>query len=366
MYIIDIKLHNFRNYRELSLSPARGVNVLIGSNAQGKTNLLEAVYLCATARSRRARSSGQMIAFGEERAFARVAVDNNGLTDRVSINLANGKKGVMVNGAAVAKLGDLFGALYAVLFAPEDLGLVKSGPAERRRFMDLELCQLSPVYYYDLSNYCKSLAQRNNLLRDARVRGRADDALGVWDDTLSDLGERIVKKRAEFAETLAETAARIHSRVTGGRESLRIVYRPSVRPGLFADALRENRSRDISRGMTCSGAHKDDLAFVINGRDARLYGSQGQQRTAALSVKLSEALIILEEKGVSPVLLLDDVFSELDESRREQLLDYTSGLQTFITAADASDVSRETAKSGARIYRVENGTISGAGPPGFF
>ena len=370
MLIRSITLANFRNYEKLNISPCGGVNVFLGNNAQGKTNLLEAIYFCATGRSRRTPYDRNLIRFGEKEARVCVKVtDENGKSeDKIDVFLRkNGKKSIAVNGMAIKRLGELFGVLYVVSFSPEDLDIVKDGPLARRRFIDLELCQLSPVYYYDLKQYHRILLQRNNLLKEISKdsRGALMDSLSVWDEQLVAFGCAIMAKRAEFLTRLGGYASKIHADITGGAEELTVSYKPDVSPERFMDKLISNRKRDIYQGQTGAGIHKDDIGFEINSIDARLFGSQGQQRTAALSAKLSEIEMIVSEKHEKPVLLLDDVFSELDTSRQEFLLDAAADCQTMITATGAENglnrITNEQHFNNEETHRtffVKNGEIS--------
>ena len=362
MFVSRASLLDFRNYENLRLDLGQGVNILCGANAQGKTSFLEAIGFCATGRSRRTSFDRELVRFQAREAHMHVEVTADNVTDRIAVHLRReGPKGFAVNGLPVRRLGDLFGTLLVVMFSPEDLQLVKSGPAERRRFYDMELCQLSPVYYYELQQYYKILKQRNALLkrlqksRDAALR----ESLSAWDGQLVAYGLRVMAHRRRFTEKIARLSAAVHAGVTQDTEALRVVYKPNVTEEEFADKLRRNIDRDILLGATGAGIHKDDAVFLINGYDARLYGSQGQQRTVALSLKLAEMALIIEDKKETPVLLLDDVFSELDESRQKCLLRSISGVQTILTCTGVEDILRDYARNAdTHLYTVENGTIS--------
>ncbi|MDR1704630.1 MAG: DNA replication/repair protein RecF, partial [Clostridiales bacterium] len=343
MFLESVKAKDFRNLNGgtketgLGLELSRGVNILTGMNAQGKTNFIEAVYFCATARSHRTANHGELIRFGEDAALISINVSrgvDGRYKDRIEMSLKRtGKNAVVksarVNGVPIDKLGDLLGILYCVIFSPENLSLVKSGPGERRRFMDMELCQVSKVYYYELKQYYHILRQRNALLKGMQKGAGAGDTLELWDAQLAESGGRIVSLRRAYIESISRVAAGIHQRICG--EEFSAVYRPSVTAGEFLDKLKKNRETDIRNGSTGCGVHKDDVQFIINGLDSRVYGSQGQQRTTALSLKLAEVIMIREEKGETPLLLLDDVMSELDAARQEHLLSAISGAQTIIT-----------------------------------
>lgn len=361
MYITEVSLQGFRNLAQLKIEPSQGINVIYGSNAQGKTNFLESLYFCAMGRSMRGKSDQQLIHFDAEESHIRMMVQRKNRYDRIDVHLKqNEKKGIAVNGLPVRKLGDLFGTLYAVIFSPEDLSLVKDGPGERRRFLDMELCQLSKVYYYDLQQYYRILKQRNNLLKEIQKKPDLSETLFVWDAQMAEYGERIISARKGFLLRLDEIAAEKLSRLTGGRDQLQTIYKPNCEEGMLAEKLRRNLDRDISFGATQSGPHKDDMIFSIDGREVKVYGSQGQQRTTALAARLAEIDLIREETGEEPVLLLDDVFSELDERRQKFLLESIGGLQAFVTCTGIEDsVKKYIAKD--NLFYVENGVITPQG-----
>lgn len=357
MYITEIFLQGFRNLSQLHIEPSEGINVIYGSNAQGKTNFLESLYFCAMGRSMRGKSDQQLIAFDAQESHIRLLVQTQNRRDKIDVHLKqNEKKGIAVNGLPVKRLGELFGTLYAVIFSPEDLSLVKDAPTERRRFLDMELCQLSRVYYYDLQQYYRILKQRNNLLKEIQKKPSLQETLFVWDEQMVEYGERIIAARRRFLVRLDEIAAEKLARLTGGRDSLQTLYRPNCEEGSFAERLHRNLERDILFGATQSGPHKDDISFLVNGREAKVYGSQGQQRTTALAARLAEIDLIREETGELPVLLLDDVFSELDESRQKYLLESIDGLQAFVTCTGIEDSVRKYI-SRDNLFYVENGNI---------
>jgi len=354
MKIHTISFTDFRNLQDSAHELAGGLNILYGDNAQGKTNFLEAAYICATGRSQRGAPDREMIRFGEKQAHVSVQIDDG---SRIDVHLSrDGKKRAAVNRAPVRRLGDLFGNLLTVVFSPEDLRLIKSGPGERRRFMDIELCQLNRVYYYELQQYYRALKQRNNLLREIRRRGAAADTLPVWDRQLAEYGRKISRRRGAFLETLNPIASEIHARITSRKETLNIGYAPNAPAALLEDLLEKNRDRDISQGATSAGIHRDDLIFSVNGVDCRVYGSQGQQRTASLSAKLAEVRLIREHKSHDPILLLDDVLSELDRDRQRFLLESMEHIQIIMTCTGVEDILRNT-PAGSKIMRVTGGRV---------
>ena len=357
MYIETLSVQNFRNFTNLKISLSQGVNIFCGENAQGKTNVLESIYFCATGRSQRTHIDKELIQFNQNFAHIQTIVNRENTYDKIDLHLKkDAKKGIAVNGVPVKKLGELFGVLLVVIFSPEDLYLVKSGPAERRKYIDLELCQLSSIYYYELQNYYKILKQRNNLLKNIQKNKSLLDSLFVWDTQLVEHGIKIIAHREEFIKRLSSVAENLHDKITCGKEKLQIFYRPSVVAAEFSKRLNKYIERDIFQGSTSIGIHKDDFSFFINGIDAKTYGSQGQQRTASLSTKLAQIEIIKEEKDEYPILLLDDVLSELDESRQRYLIENTFFIQTIITCTDAYDVLK-IFKDSVSIYRVENGEV---------
>lgn len=357
MHITEISQRGFRNLSQLQIAPSAGINVFYGNNAQGKTNFLESLYFCAVGRSMRGKSDRQLIRFGQEECHIRAVVQRAQRYDRIDVHLrTNEKKGIAVNGLPVKRLGELFGTLYAVVFSPEDLSLVKDGPAQRRRFLDMELCQLSRVYYYDLQQYYRVLKHRNNLLKEIAKKPSLQETLFLWDEQLAGYGERVIAARKRFLLRLDEMAAEKLLRLTGGKDRLQTAYSPSCEEGLLAEKLRRNFERDLYLGATQSGPHKDDITFLIDGREVKAYGSQGQQRTTALALRLAEIDLIREETGEVPILLLDDVFSELDERRQRFLLGSMEGLQAFFTCTGIEDSIRKYIHRDNLFY-VENGVI---------
>lgn len=362
MRIKGIELRNYRNYGALSLAPDAGLNVFEGRNAAGKTNILEAVFLCALGRSHRTPRDAELLKEHEPFGSVRLFLETRGGTRSIRIELCEGdRKRVFLDETATARTGELMGCLNVVMFSPEDLQLVKDGPAERRRFLDMELSQLKPAYYYDLQQYNSALKNRNLLLKETPIRY---DMIELWDEQLSKLGARIMTERARFLASLSETAQTLHARMSGERERLVVSYEPSVPfrnpdrlPETLQEQLTERLERDIFRGFTSVGPHRDDLGLDLNGRDVRVYGSQGQQRTTALSLKLSEIELIRANRGESPVLLLDDVFSELDGDRQARLLEVVSDCQAFVTCTHLQEFARlETLQM--QVWHVENGHVT--------
>nr|WP_296156975.1 DNA replication/repair protein RecF [uncultured Blautia sp.] len=338
MYIESVQLKNFRNYENLELKLDKGTNIFYGDNAQGKTNILESVYICGTTKSHKGSKDREIIRFGEEESHIRMNVIKDELTYKIDMHLRKNKaKGVAINGLPIRKARELFGIVNLVFFSPEDLNIIKNGPGERRRFMDLELCQLDQIYLTDLAGYNHIVNQRNRLLKDIYMNPGLQETLDIWDMQMVQYGAKVIRKRKDYVKDLNEVIQDIHKNLTGGEEHLEVIYEPSVEAEVFGETLQRNREKDSKMKLTSAGPHRDDLCFMVNGIDIRKYGSQGQQRTAALSLKLSEIYLVKKKIKDTPVLLLDDVLSELDSSRQMYLLDSIHDIQTLITCTGLDD-----------------------------
>lgn len=358
MIIKSVELLNFRNYRELAISFDKGTNILFGDNAQGKTNILEAAYMSGTTKSHKGSRDKEMIRFGESEAHIRTIVEKQGKEYRIDMHLRqNRSKGIAVNKIPMKKASELFGILNIVFFSPEDLNIIKNGPAERRRFLDAELCQLDKIYLSDLSDYNKILNQRNKLLKDMIYRPELADTLPIWNQQLVETGKRIIKRRRRFVQELSEIVRDIHYRISGEKEEMRLIYEPSVPEDLFEAELERFDGRDRKLCLTSVGPHRDDLLFSVRDVDIRKFGSQGQQRTAALSLKLSEIELVKKLIHDTPVLLLDDVLSELDSGRQNYLLNNIYDTQTIITCTGLDEFIKNRFTIN-KVFRVVNGTVS--------
>ena len=341
MNIRSIELKNFRNYENLEISFDEGTNILFGDNAQGKTNILEAAYMSGTTKSHKGSRDREMIRFGEEEAHLKTVVVRGGREYQIDMHLKkNRAKGIAIDKIPIKKASELFGILNIVFFSPEDLNIIKNGRAERRRFLDSELCQLDRIYLADLTNYNKILAQRNKLLKDMIYRPSLSDTLPVWDMQLIETGKKIIRRRKQFVDELREIVSDIHYRISGGKEELFLKYEPNIDDIFFEDELSRAKEKDKKLCQTSVGPHRDDLLFSIGDVDIRKYGSQGQQRTSALSLKLSEIELVRKSISDTPVLLLDDVLSELDSSRQNYLLNNISDTQTIITCTGLDEFVR--------------------------
>ena len=358
MYIESVQLKNFRNYDSLELDLAQGTNIFYGNNAQGKTNILEALYLCGTTKSHRGSKDKDMIQFGKDESHIRMMVKKGELSYRIDMHLKKNKaKGVAINGLPIRKASELFGVVNLVFFSPEDLNIIKNGPGERRRFLDLELCQLDRIYLTDLASYNHIVNQRNKLLKDIWVQPSLKDTLDIWDMQMAEYGRKIIDKRREFIQELNETVRKIHYNLTGGIEELNVIYEPDCTAENLESAISAHRDKDMRMKLTSVGPHRDDLCVMANGIDIRRYGSQGQQRTAALSLKLSEIYIVKKKIKDTPVLLLDDVLSELDSSRQNYLLESISDIQTLITCTGLDDFISHQFQIN-KVFQVVQGTVS--------
>ncbi|PXX54191.1 DNA replication and repair protein RecF [Hungatella effluvii] len=357
MIIESIELKNYRNYDKLHMDFSHGTNILYGDNAQGKTNILEAIYVCATTKSHRGSKDKEIIQFDRDESHIKLNVRKRDVPYRIDMHLKkNRAKGVAVNGVPIKKASELFGIVNVVFFSPEDLNLIKNGPAERRRFIDLELCQLNKLYVHSLVQYNKIVTQRNKLLKDIMFRPDYEETLDIWDMQLVQYGREVIRCRDAFVSQLNDLVGPIHRQLSGEKESLHISYEPNVTVDMFEDTLRKSRPSDLKQRTTLTGPHRDDLSFIINDIDIRRYGSQGQQRTAALSLKLAEIELVKKTVNDYPILLLDDVLSELDGSRQNHLLSGINHIQTMITCTGLEDFVNNRFRID-KIFKVVSGEV---------
>lgn len=357
MIIKSLELADFRNYEELNISFDKGTNILYGDNAQGKTNILEAIYVSATTKSHKGSKDKEIVNFNKEEAHIRTYLEKEDVEYRVDMHLRKNKsKGIAIDGQKIKKAADLLGLLNVVFFSPEDLAIIKNGPSERRRFADMELCQLDSFYLYNLNHYNKIINQRNKLLKDMYFNPGLKETLNIWDSQLVSFGSKIIERRELFSKQLCEIIGEIHSKLSGGKEELIVKYEPDVSIEEFETKMRENQERDIRAKMTQAGPHRDDFSFIVNGIDIRKFGSQGQQRTAALSLKLSEIELVKKVAKDTPVLLLDDVLSELDSNRQNYLLNSIGDIQTIITCTGLDEFVNNRFEIN-KIFKVTNGVV---------
>lgn len=359
MYIQSLELNNYRNYGSLNIDFDNGTNILYGNNAQGKTNILEAIYLAGTTKSHRAVRDREIIKFNEQEAHIKVVIKKNNIPVRIDMHLKKSRsKGIAINGIPIRKASELFGICNVVFFSPEDLNIIKNGPMERRRFMDMELCQLDKVYVHNLVNYNKIINQRNKLLKDIGFGNDKElrDTLDIWDMQLADYGAKLITRRNQFICDINEIIYEIHRKLTDNREELNVKYEPNIIGNNLYEELIRCREKDFKLKSTTVGPHRDDISFLIGDVDIRKYGSQGQQRTAALSLKLSEIELVRLMINDIPILLLDDVLSELDSNRQKQLLESLDNIQTIITCTGLDEFI-ENRFSIDTIYEVISGTV---------
>lgn len=360
MIVESLKLQNYRNYEYLNMNFDEKINIIYGDNAQGKTNILESMYVCATSKSHRGSKDREIIRFDNDESHIKVNVKKNDMNYRIDMHLKKNKpKGIAVNGIPIKRAVELFGILNIVFFSPEDLNIIKNGPSERRRFIDMELSQLDKIYLDCLINYNKVVNQRNSLLKEYAFSGREDiiSSLDIWDMQLVKYGNDVIKSREKFVKEINDLVKSIHKKLSGDREQLEIIYEPCVKEQDFESELVRVRDRDLKFKCTNIGPHKDDMCFLINGMDVRKYGSQGQQRTAALSLKLAEIELVKQIIHDTPVLFLDDVLSELDSRRQNFLLDSIGNIQTMITCTGLEEFINNRFSIN-KIFKVVNGTVS--------
>lgn len=358
MIIKSIELADYRNYDSLSLQFDSGTNILYGDNAQGKTNILEAIYVVSTTKSHKGSKDKEIVNFNKEEAHIRAYLEKEGVETRVDMHLRKSKsKGIAIDGQKIKKAADLLGLCNVVFFSPEDLGIIKNGPAERRRFVDMELCQLDSFYLYNLNHYNKIVNQRNKLLKDMYMNPDLKETLSIWDMQLASFGSKLIERRKLFVEQLNEIIYDIHKKLSGGKEEIVIRYEPDVEIEDFEKKLRLNQDRDIKAKMTSVGPHRDDFSFYVGNVDIRRFGSQGQQRTAALSLKLSEIELVKKLTKDTPVLLLDDVLSELDSSRQNYLLNSIGNIQTIITCTGLEEFVNNRFEVN-KVFKVSEGTVT--------
>ena len=359
MFIKRLQMLNYRNYNVLDISLGPHVNVFMGDNAQGKTNILEGIYYCAFARSHRTSKDRELINWNADNALLSVSVGRERLDKRIDISiLKDGKKAIQINKIKIKKIGELFGNFNVVMFSPEDLKIIKDSPGVRRKFIDMELCQLNPKYYYNLVQYNKVLNERNSILRNRNIN---KDILEVYDMQLVEFGYNIIMERLEYIKKLNKYSEKIHSDITSGKEKIEFRYTSTIKDlenikDNFYALLEKNRVRDSERGITSVGPHRDDFIVLINDIDTKSYGSQGQQRTAVLTIKFASLKIIKELTGEHPVLLLDDVLSELDFSRKRYILSTIGDIQTIITCTGIEDFY-EYLDDKSKVFKVKDGEI---------
>ena len=372
MFVKSISFENYRNLKKIKILPSEGINVICGDNAQGKTNLIEGMWLFTGGRSFRGAKDSELISFGSKKACAELCFYSQGRDQTLSITINNGKRTAVLNDVPRSYMSQIIGSFCAVVFSPDHLTLIKSGPEERRSFIDAAICQIRPSYASVLSRYKRIMNERNALLKDIPRHRELEDTLDIWNERLANEGSLAARERFAYVEKLRELAVKFYEGISDGKEELSISYKTGYggEKAMSREELKEKmlsslikrQSDDIYCGFTTSGIHRDDLTVQINGREAKSFGSQGQQRSAVLSLKLAEASVLQKEKGEAPVILLDDVLSELDSSRQSYLLNKLEGLQVFITCCetDITSGNRIFIKSG-EIISEGNSSVSSSG-----
>ena len=353
MYIEKIKLNNFRNYENLEINLNKNLDIIYGDNAQGKTNILEAIFLCSFGKSFRTTKEKEMIRFNEDKALVEIFYQKKDRDGKIKIEIGN-KKQISLNGVKIKKLSELLGNVNIVIFTPDDINILKDGPSKRRRFLDMMIGQLKPNYVYNLNMYLKTIEQRNNYLRQIREENKPEGMLEIWDEKLAEYSEKIYSYRKEFIEKIINKINEIHGKITDEKEIIRIEYLSDCeKKEEYLNLLKERRKLDIIKGFTTKGVHRDDFVIYINDKEVNVYGSQGQNRTVVLSLKLAELNVIYEEIGEYPILLLDDFMSELDENRRKNFLNNIENTQVILTGTEKIDLQNLE----YNLYNVKKGKI---------
>ena len=351
MYIKNISLTNFRNYEKEKIELNENINIIYGNNAQGKTNILEAIFLCAYGKSFRAKKDCDLIKFEKDFSKVEIEFERNDREGKILAEIDN-KKVFSINGVKQNKISDIIGKINVVIFTPDDIDIIKEGPSRRRKFIDMMISSFKPNYLHLLNNYNKVLEQRNNYLRQIKIEKKSEELLDIWDEQLSEFAEKIYEYRKKYIEKISENIDVIHKLITkSGKEEIKIKYISNGKnKETFLENLKKARRIDIQRGFTSIGIHRDDFIIYINNKPVSVFGSQGQQKTAILTLKLCELKIMKDELQESPILLLDDFMSELDEKRRLNFLENIKGNQVIITCTDEISIDKNS-----YTFYVENG-----------
>ena len=353
MWIKKIKINNFRNYKQEEIQLKENINLFYGENAQGKTNVIEAIFLGSMGKSFRTKKDKEMIRINQEKAEIEIEYQKVDREGKVKIEIAD-KKNIYLNGIKIKKLSELLGNIHIVIFTPDDIHILKGGPQNRRKFLDMMISQLRPNYMYHLNLYLKTLEQRNNYLRQIKEEKKDENLLDIWDEKLVEHGNMIYQYRNEFIQKIKEKIKEIHKEITNQKEEMELEYLSECQTKeKYLSLLKERRKLDIIKGFTTKGIHRDDFLVYINGKQLDIYGSQGQHRTAILSLKLAELNIIEEEIGEEPILLLDDFMSELDHTRIQNFLEKIEKAQVIITCTEKISVENKK----ILIYNVKDGSI---------
>ena len=353
MWINKIRINNFRNYNNEEIELNKNINIFYGENAQGKTNIIESIFLSSMGKSFRAKKDKEMIKLSEDKATVEIFFNKKDRDGKIKIELGN-KKSIYLNEIKLKKLSELLGNINIVIFTPDDINILKGGPQNRRRFLDIMISQLKPNYMYNLNLYLKTLEQRNNYLRQIKEYKKDENLLDIWDEKLAEYAYNIYKYRYEFIDKIKNKIKNIHHEITNNKEDIEIEYLTECEnKEKYLKLLKDRRKLDIIKGYTTKGIHRDDFIIYINKKELNIYGSQGQHRTAVLSLKLSELNIIYEETEEYPILLLDDFMSELDEKRRKHFLKNIKNTQIIITCTEKFNIENNN----ILIYNVKDGKV---------
>ena len=353
MWIKNIKIKNFRNYNQEEINLEKNINIFYGKNAQGKTNIIEAIFLCSLGKSFRAKKDNEMIKLNEKNAIVEIEYEKSDRDGKIKIEIGN-KKNIYLNGIKIKKLSELLGNLNIVIFTPDDINILKGGPQNRRRFLDIMISQLRPNYMHILNLYLKTIEQRNKYLRQIKEEHKDENLLEIWDEKLAEYAVKIYEYRKEFIEKIIKKINIIHKNITNGEEQIELEYITECdNKEKYLQLLKERRKLDIIKGFTTKGIHRDDFVIYINKKEIKIFGSQGQNRTAMLSLKLAELQVIYDEIGEYPILLLDDFMSELDRTRRKNFLENIEGTQVIITGTEKLDIENLEYLE----YNVSNGKV---------
>ncbi len=353
MFIEKIKLKNFRNYSTQEIKLTNGINLFFGNNAQGKTNILESIFLCSMGKSFRARKDKELILFNENNTTIEIDYQKKDRAGNIKYNIGENKN-IFINNLKIKKMSEILGNINIVLFSPEDINIIKDGPSNRRKFLNMLISQIRPNYIYTYNLYLKILEQRNGYLKNINIENKNDELLDIYDEKLAECASSIYNYREEFINKIKEKIQEIHKQVTKEKEIIKLKYISDCdNKENYINELKQKRNQDIERGYTSLGIHRDDIYFFINGKKIDIYGSQGQQRTSILSLKLAELEIIKDEIGEYPILLLDDFMSELDNERKINLLKYIKNTQIIITCTE--DINIENVK--INKYEVKEGKV---------
>jgi len=364
----NLKITDYRNFKEVNINLNSELNIFIGNNGQGKTNLLESIYLCSIGRTFRLNSENDLINFNENKSKIEISLSKNNNNIKIEIILEkNKRKQVKINGVKLEKTAEMIGVLNNVIFTPDDMKIIKDSPTERRKFINIDISQIKPKYKYLLNQYKKIVTQRNNILKNYYTNTTNKDIINIWNDYLINIGTELIYYRNEYVNNLKKYAVDIYSDLSGNKELFELNYKCNIGniydldkesiKNIFREKIDKNIEHEIQNRTSLYGPHKDDLSIKINNKECKYFGSQGQQRSAILALKLAEIEIVKAEIGEYPILLLDDVLSELDNNRKGYLIKYIKGIQTVITTTDDDDLIKLTKNYNKNFYYIDEGKI---------